>query len=67
MRRLTSGVNYLKNSVDMSKSVPFILDSHCDTPSQIVRLRDLSVDNKYGHVDFPKLVRGGVDASFFAL
>ena len=67
MRRLTSGANYLKNSVDMSKSVPFILDSHCDTPSQIIRLRDLSVDNKYGHVDFPKLVRGGVDASFFAL
>ncbi len=44
-----------------------ILDSHCDTPSQIVRLRDLGVDNAYGHVDFPKLVRGGVGASFFAL
>ena len=44
-----------------------ILDSHCDTPSQIVRLRDLGVDNRYGHVDFPKLRRGGVDASFFAL
>ena len=45
----------------------FVLDSHCDTPSQIVRLRDLSVDNPFAHVDFPKLKRGGVDASFFAL
>lgn len=45
----------------------FVLDSHCDTPSQILRLRDLAVDNKYGHVDFPKLKRGGVDGAFFAL
>ena len=45
----------------------FILDSHCDTPSQILRLRDLSLDNEYAHVDFPKLKRGEVDAAFFAL
>ena len=45
----------------------FILDSHCDTPSQILRQRDLSLDNEYAHVDFPKLKRGGVDAAFFAL
>lgn len=45
----------------------FVLDSHCDTPSHILRLRDLAVDNKYGHVDFPKLARGGVDGAFFAL
>ena len=45
----------------------FVLDSHCDTPSQILRLRDLSKDNAYSHVDFPKLKRGGVDAAFFAL
>ena len=45
----------------------FVLDSHCDTPSQILRLRDLSLDNEYAHVDFPKLRRGGVDAAFFAL
>lgn len=45
----------------------FILDSHCDTPSQIYRLRDLSIDNRRGHVDFPKLARAGVDASFFAI
>lgn len=45
----------------------FVLDSHCDTPSQILRLRDLSIDNDYAHVDFPKLKRGGVDGAFFAL
>jgi membrane dipeptidase len=45
----------------------FILDSHCDTPSQILRLRDLSKDNDHAHVDFPKLRRGGVDGAFFAL
>lgn len=45
----------------------FLLDSHCDTPSHILRLRDLSKDNEYAHVDFPKLKRGGVDGAFFAL
>lgn len=45
----------------------FVLDSHCDTPSQIKRLRDLSIDNGHAHVDFPKLRRGKVDAAFFAL
>lgn len=45
----------------------FVLDSHCDTPSQILRLRDLTIDNEYSHVDFPKLKRGGVDGAFFAL
>lgn len=45
----------------------FVLDTHCDTPSQILRLRDLSLDNHHSHVDFPKLRRGGVDGVFFAL
>ena len=45
----------------------FLLDSHCDTPTQILRGRDLGIDNTSGHVDFPKLLRGGVDAAFFAL
>ncbi len=46
----------------------FVLDSHCDTPSQITRLNlDLSKDNMNTHVDFPKLRRGGVDGAFFAL
>lgn len=42
-------------------------DSHVDTPSQLMRLRNPGLDNPYAHVDFPKLRRGGVDGSFFAL
>lgn len=42
-------------------------DSHMDTPSQLVRLRDPGLDNAYAQVDFPKLRRGGVDGAFFAL
>ena len=45
----------------------YIIDSHCDTPSQILRGRDLALDNADAHVDFPKLKLGGVDAAFFAL
>ena len=44
-----------------------VLDSHCDTPSQVVRLRDLGQRSRLGHIDFPKLREGGVDACFFAL
>lgn len=45
----------------------FVLDSHCDTPSHILRLRNLSLDNDHAHVDFPKIRRGKVDGAFFAL
>jgi microsomal dipeptidase-like Zn-dependent dipeptidase len=45
----------------------FVLDSHCDTPTQIFRGRDLAKDNEAAHVDFPKIKRGGVDGAFFAL
>ena len=42
-------------------------DSHVDTPSELIKLRDIGIDNINGQVDFPKLRRGGVDGSFFAL
>ena len=45
----------------------FVLDSHCDTPSMLMRGRDIGKDNERGHVDLPKLKAGGVDGSFFAL
>ena len=44
-----------------------VFDSHCDAPSQMMRARDYTKDNPWGHVDFPKLRAGGVDASVFAL
>lgn len=45
----------------------FILDSHCDTPTMMMRGRDIGMDNERGHVDLPKLKAGGVSVSFFAL
>lgn len=43
-----------------------VIDAHCDAPSQMMRLRDYGADNDSAQVDFPKMKRGGVDASFFA-
>lgn len=45
----------------------FVLDSHCDTPTMMMRGRDIGKNNSRGHVDLPKLKAGGVDASFFRL
>ena len=45
----------------------FVLDSHCDTPSQIYRLTDIGRRNTRGHVDFPRMKEGGVEGAFFAL
>ena len=45
----------------------YILDSHCDTPSEILRSRDISIENENAHVDLPKLKRGRIDGAFFAL
>ena len=44
-----------------------VFDSHVDTPSQLIRLRNIGIDNRYGHADFPNLRRGGAGGSFFAL
>lgn len=44
-----------------------VIDSHCDSPSQMLRARDFMKDNPWGHVDFPKMRAGGVDAALFAL
>jgi len=45
----------------------FVLDTHCDTPSEILRGRNVALDNEEGHVDIPKIRRGGIDGAFFAL
>lgn len=45
----------------------FILDAHCDSPSQMYRLRDFHNDNDHAQVDFPKLRAGGIGASVFAM
>ena len=45
----------------------YILDAHCDAPTQMYRGRDFGKDNPGVQVDFPKMIRGGVTGSFFAL
>ena len=45
----------------------YILDAHCDAPTMIYRGRDFGKDNPGVQVDFPKMLRGGVTGSFFAL
>ena len=44
-----------------------IVDSHCDAPSEMLRGRNYNSENCGVQVDFPKMARGGIDASFFAL
>lgn len=44
-----------------------VLDSHCDTPIRLLDGADLSHNKGEGHVDFERMERGGVDASFFVL
>ena len=45
----------------------FVLDSHCDTPTQMLRGLDIGASNSSGQVDISKLKAGCVDASFFVL
>ena len=45
----------------------FVLDTHCDTPTLLIKGMDLGKGAPDGQVDLAKLKAGGVDASFFAL
>ena len=45
----------------------YIIDAHCDAPTMMYRGRDFGKDNPGVQVDFPKMKRGGITASFFAL
>ena len=45
----------------------FILDSHCDTPSMFLEQIDISKENGMGHVNIPKIAKGGVDGLFWAI
>lgn len=56
-----------KSGEALSIDAMIVLDAHCDSPSQMYRLRDFGKDNAFAQVDFPKMKRGGVSASFFAL
>jgi len=44
----------------------FVADMHCDTIGRVLEGEDLRLDLDRGHVDLPKLKRGGVDLQVFA-
>jgi membrane dipeptidase len=44
----------------------FVADLHSDTIGRSLRGVDLSLDNKRGHIDIPKLQQGAVDLQVFA-
>jgi membrane dipeptidase len=43
-----------------------VADLHCDTIGRALEGEDLGLDNDHGHIDIPKLKRGGVDLQVFA-
>jgi membrane dipeptidase len=43
-----------------------VVDMHCDTIARVMAGEDLSQDLPNGHIDIPKLKRGGVDLQVFA-
>ena len=45
----------------------YILDAHCDAPTQMYRGRDFGKENPGVQVDFPKMRKGRIGGSFFAL
>ena len=44
----------------------FVADLHCDTVGRALEGEDLGRDLDHGHIDIPKLKRGGVDLQVFA-
>ena len=44
-----------------------IFDSHLDTPSELLRQRNIGIDNPGAQVDFPKMKEGEIGGAFFAL
>lgn len=44
-----------------------VFDAHCDTPLRIMKGADICVRGESGHLDFPRMREGGVDAQFFAI
>lgn len=45
-----------------------IVDAHCDTLTMLTsQKRSLGIESSSGHLDIPRLIRGGVDVQFFAI
>jgi membrane dipeptidase len=55
-----------KHHIQFIHKDALVADLHCDTIGRVLRGADLSLDNKRGHIDIPKLRQGAVDLQVFA-
>ena len=63
----SSSEEQLTSKADKFHKSFLTVDTHCDTPLEIVRSGfDLGGKHDKGCVDFPRMVEGGLDAEFFA-
>jgi len=44
-----------------------VIDAHSDTALRLLRGEKICVESRSGHIDIPRLIKGGVDAQFFAI
>ena len=46
-----------------------VIDAHCDTALRLIRGETTTIctESQSGHIDIPRLAKGGVDAEFFAI
>jgi len=64
----TDSENHLKRQADKIHNNYLTVDTHCDTPMNLVESDfDLGVRHDKGCVDFPRMKEGGLDAEFLAV
>lgn len=44
-----------------------VIDAHSDTALRMLRGATICVESQSGHIDIPRMLKGGVDAQFFAI
>ncbi len=44
-----------------------VIDAHSDTALRMLRGENICLEGQSGHIDVPRLIKGGVDAQFFAI
>ncbi len=67
MLRRNEGGTVALDPIDLHRQA-VVVDAHCDTILHVARgRRRLGVPSDEGHLDLPRLLKGGVDVQFFAL
>jgi len=58
--------NLMKKALRIHDSA-IVIDTHVDTPLNMMRDLDICAENDYGHLDLPRMKEGGLDAVFLAV